>query len=158
MTRTLSGLYDSYDDAESVVRDLEAAAIPHDRISLVANNAGDRYTHRRKEGNEAGPGAGIGAVGGAVVGGGAGLLAGLGMLAIPGVGPVVAAGWLAFATLVMPLAQPVSRMPLKSSAADAWRAVFWPRDLKVLSELNMADPVLEKLVRIVRRFGDVTVA
>ncbi len=37
-------------------------------------------------------GAGIGAVLG---GGGGGLLAGLGMLAIPGVGPVVAAGWLA---------------------------------------------------------------
>ncbi len=36
-------------------------------------------------------GAGIGAM----IGGGGGLLAGLGMLAIPGVGPVVAAGWLA---------------------------------------------------------------
>src|SRR5205085_10409881 len=36
-------------------------------------------------------GAGIGGV----LGGGAGLLAGLGMLAIPGLGPVVAAGWLA---------------------------------------------------------------
>ena len=36
-------------------------------------------------------GAGIGGV----VGGGAGLLAGLGLLAIPGLGPVVAAGWLA---------------------------------------------------------------
>ena len=31
---------------------------------------------------------------GAIVGGGGGLLAGLGMMAIPGVGPVVAAGWL----------------------------------------------------------------
>ncbi len=94
MTRTLTGLYDSYDDAELVVRDLEAAAIPHERISVVSNNEGDRYASRGKEGNEAAPGAEIGAVGGAVVGGGAGLLAGLGMLAIPGVGPVVAAGWL----------------------------------------------------------------
>jgi hypothetical protein len=39
-------------------------------------------------------GAGTGAAAGAAVGGGVGLLAGLGMLAIPGVGPVVAAGWL----------------------------------------------------------------
>jgi hypothetical protein len=31
---------------------------------------------------------------GAVVGGAAGLLAGIGLMAIPGVGPVVAAGWL----------------------------------------------------------------
>ena len=39
-------------------------------------------------------GAGTGASLGTVLGGGAGLLAGLGMLAIPGVGPIVAAGWL----------------------------------------------------------------
>lgn len=39
-------------------------------------------------------GAGTGATLGTVLGGGAGLLAGLGMLAIPGVGPIVAAGWL----------------------------------------------------------------
>ena len=32
---------------------------------------------------------------GAGIGGAAGLLAGLGLMAIPGIGPVVAAGWLA---------------------------------------------------------------
>jgi len=39
-------------------------------------------------------GGATGATLGTVLGGGAGLLAGLGMLAIPGVGPIVAAGWL----------------------------------------------------------------
>jgi hypothetical protein len=39
-------------------------------------------------------GAGAGATVGTVLGGGAGLLAGIGALAIPGVGPIVAAGWL----------------------------------------------------------------
>jgi len=94
MTRTLTGLFDSYEDAEGAVRDLEAAGIFHDQISLVANRstAGDRV--KVKEGNEAGPGAGAGAAVGALVGGAGGVLAGLGMLAIPGVGPVVAAGWL----------------------------------------------------------------
>jgi len=43
---------------------------------------------------ESGTAAGTGATLGTVIGGGAGLLAGLGALAIPGVGPVVAAGWL----------------------------------------------------------------
>ena len=38
--------------------------------------------------------AGTGASAGTLVGGGLGLLTGLGLLAIPGVGPVVAAGWL----------------------------------------------------------------
>ena len=94
MTRTLTGLFDSYEDAEATVRDLEAAGLSHDQISIVANRgvAGERA--RIKEGNEAGPGAGTGAALGAVVGGAGGVLAGLGMLAIPGVGPVVAAGWL----------------------------------------------------------------
>nr|WP_245441797.1 hypothetical protein [Rhizobium leguminosarum] len=43
----------------------------------------------------AGEGAGAGAGIGAVVGGTGGLLTGLGLMAIPRVGPVVAAGWLA---------------------------------------------------------------
>ena len=88
MTQTVTGLYDTYDEAKRTVTDLEAAGIPHSDISIVASNA---------EGVHSGAGTGAGV--GAIVGGGAGLLAGLGIMAIPGLGPVVAAGWLA-ATLV----------------------------------------------------------
>ena len=105
MTVTISRLYDDYSQAQQVVRDLEAAGLPSRDISIVANNSdnwyrGDRSrttdrvetdrdgTDDRVEGAEAG--AGIGAV----VAGTAGLLAGLGVIAIPGIGPVVAAGWL----------------------------------------------------------------
>jgi hypothetical protein len=49
-------------------------------------------THRSEP--DTGAAAGTGATIGTVLGGGAGLLAGIGALAIPGVGPVVAAGWL----------------------------------------------------------------
>ena len=52
--------------------------------------AGDDVEDERETGTAAGTGATLGTV----IGGGAGLLAGLGALAIPGVGPVVAAGWL----------------------------------------------------------------
>jgi hypothetical protein len=93
MTRTIAYLYDNHDDAIATVRDLEAR-LPHNDISLVANNSTNRHDAKSKEGDVAG-GAGTGASIGAAVGGGAGLLAGLGMLAIPGIGPVVAAGWLA---------------------------------------------------------------
>src|SRR5215470_14972999 len=88
MTRTIAFLYDTHDDAVATVRDLEAS-LPHEDISIVA---GDRTV---TEHGDVAHGAGTGATIGAVVGGGAGLLAGLGMLAIPGIGPVVAAGWLA---------------------------------------------------------------
>jgi hypothetical protein len=61
----------------------------------MANNTGGRILTQTASGNEAVPGAEIGAGVGALAGGGAGVLTGLGLLAIPGVGPVVAAGWLA---------------------------------------------------------------
>jgi hypothetical protein len=102
-------MYDSYDDAKAVVHDLEASGIPHSEISLVAN----ADAHGRSTGTSAVTGNGDhpldpadrhdtdtsaggkrGALAGTVVGGGVGLLAGIGALAIPGVGPVVAAGWL----------------------------------------------------------------
>ena len=92
MTQTVTGLYDTYDAAVSAVNDLEAAGVPHSEISIVANNVDNRYDRDRTShaGADAGTGAGIGAA----VGGVGGLLTGLGLLAIPGVGPVVAAGWL----------------------------------------------------------------
>jgi len=94
-SRTIARLFDEYEDADHAVRELEAAGIPHDDISIVANNAGNRIrTVGEPGGNEALPGAEIGAGVGAVAGGGVGVLTGLGLLAIPGVGPVVAAGWL----------------------------------------------------------------
>jgi hypothetical protein len=93
--RIIARLYDEYVDAAHAVRELEAAGIPHDDISLVAKDGRDRIAGPQDSGGtEAVPGAEIGAGVGAVAGGGAGVLAGLGLLAIPGVGPVVAAGWL----------------------------------------------------------------
>lgn len=85
--KTVTGLYDNYADARAAVTALEDAGVPSSDISLVGRN-GEGETN-------AGEGAAAGAGIGAVVGGAGGLLAGLGMLAIPGVGPVVAAGWLA---------------------------------------------------------------
>ena len=99
--RTITRAYDSYSAATTVVNALEAAGIPHSDISLVgqegaktgpvgATGTGTDLPHDE----ETEKGAGTGATIGTVLGGGAGLLAGIGSLAIPGVGPVVAAGWL----------------------------------------------------------------
>jgi len=90
--RTIARLYDSHTEATEVVRALEAAGVPHDDISIVANDRGNGRDRDRD--SHAGEGAATGAAAGAAIGGGAGLLAGIGSLAIPGIGPVVAAGWL----------------------------------------------------------------
>ncbi|MCR4524660.1 MULTISPECIES: general stress protein [Bosea] len=84
MTRTLTRTYDNYETARSVVEQLEAAGVSSNDISVVGRAGTSDETNATE-------GAGIGAG----IGGAAGLLAGIGMLAIPGVGPVVAAGWLA---------------------------------------------------------------
>lgn len=97
--RTVSRLFDSYDLARQAVTDLKDAGVPEDDISIVANNV-DKSHDRDGDGvDDRAEGAGTGAGIGATVGGAAGLLTGLGLLAIPGVGPVVAAGWLATTAL-----------------------------------------------------------
>ncbi len=94
--RLITHSYDTYDHAVRAVHALEAAGVPHDDISLVSGDK-DRNVATTVSGDTAentGTGAGTGATLGTVLGGGAGLLAGIGSLAIPGVGPIVAAGWL----------------------------------------------------------------
>lgn len=103
---TITRLYDSYADAERAVVGLKSAGIPESDISLVASNADNRYASapetvdRDGDGrDDRAEGASTGMGIGATLGGAAGLLAGLGIMAIPGVGPVVAAGWLASTAL-----------------------------------------------------------
>jgi len=96
--RMIAHSYDTYDHAVRVVHALEAAGVPHDDISMMSGDK-DRSVATNIAGDTAADtatatGTGTGATLGTVLGGGAGLLAGLGSLAIPGVGPVVAAGWL----------------------------------------------------------------
>ena len=99
-THTITRMYDDYGSATAVVNSLEASGIPHSDISLVANaDAHGRYTGSSTgtttvDHGDTKSGAGTGALLGGVVGGSAGLLAGIGSLAIPGIGPLVAAGWL----------------------------------------------------------------
>lgn len=98
-TRTVTALFDTYEAAANAVRKLEAGGVAHSDISIVSNDAShSRYYDSDTTGDHV-SGTGTGASLGTILGGGAGLLAGLGMLAIPGLGPVVAAGWLA-STLV----------------------------------------------------------
>ncbi len=101
MTRTVTRLFDRFEDAKSAVAELERMGVPHSDISIVASNADgahandDRTVTADEKAREAGKDASRGATVGAGLGGAGGLLAGLGLLAIPGLGPVVAAGWLA---------------------------------------------------------------
>jgi uncharacterized protein (TIGR02271 family) len=96
--KTVVGLFDEMEQAKKAALDLENAGIPHNDISLVANNEGGRYapagdtatTQTTTEGNAIGQDALVGAG----IGGVAGLLLALTGVAIPGLGWIVGAGWL----------------------------------------------------------------
>lgn len=87
MVRIVTRSYESHADAETAVTRLETAGVSPDDISLIGHRGG-------KVADEVAVGAEVGGA----VGSGAGLLAGLAALPIPGVGPVLAAGWV-FGTL-----------------------------------------------------------
>lgn len=89
---------DNYKEAEVLVQDLVDGGFDRDSISIVANKdyAGE-VKKEEGEGKKRAKGAAKGAGAGAAIGGVAGLVLGLTSLAIPGIGPIVAAGPLASA-------------------------------------------------------------
>ena len=106
MTKTISRVYENYMEVENVCRDLRDAGLGASHIGVVASNAEgwhrpdggivDPMHDKDRDGkDDRAEGAATGGGVGAILGGAAGAAAGLGRLAIPGSGPVVAAGWLA---------------------------------------------------------------
>lgn len=86
------GIYSTRDMAESAVDQFLAAGFRNEDISvLLQDNSGTKdFAHEKA--TKAPEGTTTGVVTGGVVGGTLGLLAGIGALAIPGIGPFIAAG------------------------------------------------------------------
>jgi hypothetical protein len=78
--------------AEAIVNDLRAAGFSHDDISVLFPDTTGRRDLGHEGASKAPEGATTGGSAGAVVGGALGWLAGIGALAIPGLGPFIAAG------------------------------------------------------------------
>ena len=86
------GIFPSQSAAEAAVDRLHAAGFSKDDVSvLMADKQGSKDFAAEKN-TKAPEGTTVGVLGGGTVGGTLGLLAGLGALAIPGVGPLIAAG------------------------------------------------------------------
>jgi uncharacterized protein (TIGR02271 family) len=89
------GLFRDQFQAERAIRDLKSGGFSDNQIGVLMQDpeAGRRLAE--DTGTKAGEGAKAGALSGGVVGGVLGLLAGVGALAIPGIGPIIAGGALA---------------------------------------------------------------
>lgn len=92
MAKTVVGLFDRFEDAQNVVQDLIDQGFSRDDISVVSNDTSLRSDKADDIGDDK---IGSGVIAGTAVGSVLGLLVGLSTLAIPGVGPVLAAGPLA---------------------------------------------------------------
>lgn len=87
------GLFSNIDDANAAIDGLHEAGISTDAISVVAQQEIIQNINEDVASEDLSDGAGTGAA----IGGVLGLLAGIGAIAIPGVGPVLSAGTLAAA-------------------------------------------------------------
>ena len=86
------GIYHTRDQAERGVDDLLAAGFLNDDISVLLpdNQSSKDFAHEKN--TKAPEGTTAGVTTGGAIGGTLGLLAGIGVLAIPGIGPFIAAG------------------------------------------------------------------
>ncbi|WP_404368633.1 hypothetical protein AB5I39_15135 [Sphingomonas sp. MMS24-J45] len=90
----VSAVFDSRAEAERAVSELRSAGIDDQAISIIAQQDGNHV-----ETDGAGAEAATDVVGKTALGAGAGTLLGIAALAIPGVGPLVAAGAIAAAAV-----------------------------------------------------------
>src|SRR5688572_26720872 len=99
MSKTVIGLFSNLGEAQNVVKDLVASGIERGDIGFMANEkqVTPGRTDLEREGGDVASGALAGAGTGAAIGGVAGLALALAPLAIPGIGPIVAAGPIAAA-------------------------------------------------------------
>jgi stress response protein YsnF len=99
MAQTVVGLMDTIDEAQDVVQDLVESGFDRNDISIMSrkDEEAEVVTEERDTTSGIGSGTAKGAGAGAAIGGIAGLVVGLTGLAIPGVGPIIAAGPLAAA-------------------------------------------------------------
>jgi len=93
---TVVGVFDEREDARAAIEALKDAGFGGDAISILSPDKQATRDIAEETGTHAGSGAATGALTGGVLGGLGGWLVGIGALAIPGVGPFIAAG--AFAT------------------------------------------------------------
>src|ERR1700719_4400998 len=90
--KSVFGIYSSRSGVENAVLALKDAGFQHSDVSvLLPENLGNREISTEKN-TKAPEGAATGAGSGAVIGGTLGWLVGIGALAIPGLGPFIAAG------------------------------------------------------------------
>jgi hypothetical protein len=92
MKKSVIGIVETQLQADRIVEDLQGGGVPSDDISVLFPDTRGTKDFAHEHNTKAPEGAVAGVSAGGVIGGTVGLLAGIGALAIPGLGPFIAAG------------------------------------------------------------------
>ncbi|WP_445322151.1 general stress protein [Paenibacillus sp. FSL M7-1046] len=92
MNKKIVGVFYTEHEASRAIEDLKNQGFLTEDISVIARNKDDVDAINNEMGTKAPEGMASGAATGGLLGGVTGLLAGIGALAIPGIGPILAAG------------------------------------------------------------------
>lgn len=166
MKRTVIGVFDHFQNAERVLSELAAAGFPHDRVSLITPDEKRRpgspplrpSPHHPTDHDELTKRVGTGAAAGGL----GGFLLALAAMAIPGVGPVLAAGPLITGLGGASLGAAAGGLAgaLSSAGIAQEDAHFYAEALRRGSSIvsvDTEDPDTTKAVDIMNRFGAVDI-
>ena len=92
MNKSVVGILQTQEEAENLVADLRQAGFSEAEISVLFPDKGGYGDFAHDTASKAPEGAVGGASAGGVIGGALGVLAGIGAIAVPGLGPFIAAG------------------------------------------------------------------
>ena len=92
MNKAVVGIVDDRAQVDGILAVLRAEGFPSDQVSVLFPDKETTQTFSHENSTKAPEGTAVGTAGGAVLGGAVGWMIGLGALAIPGVGPFIAAG------------------------------------------------------------------
>ena len=112
------GIYSTKAGIEKAVIALQTAGFRCEDVSVLVPGPGSSELVTEKS-SKAPEGAATGAASGAVIGGALGWLAGIGTLALPGFGLLIAAG---------PIAAALAGVGIGSTVGGNQRRIDWPRD------------------------------
>jgi uncharacterized protein (TIGR02271 family) len=164
--KTIVGMYDDLSDARQVVQELVNTGIDRERISLVAGDSEGRYAAGLPRDNTTGDTTGDnvagGAATGAVVGGLGGLLLGLGALAIPGIGPIIAAGPIVSALVGAGVGAAVGGLvgALTEAGVPEEQAGYYAEGVRrgsTLVTVEAPDQRVDEVVRVMDRFHPIDI-
>ncbi len=116
MKKSVIGIVETEAQADQVVSELQSVVgIPSQDISALLPDKRGTKDFAHEHNTKAPEGAAVGVSAGGAIGGTIGLLAGIGALAIPGVGPLIAAG---------PLLAALSGAAAGGRCGAVWRALW----------------------------------